>query len=392
MKLKTNVYLRPAAVITAVLLIAGCDSAAEDPSTPPPPEVSVAPVVVRDVAQWDEFTGRIEAAQMVELRPRVNGYIERVTYVEGTEVDKGDVLFVIDQRPYRAALEQARAELSQAQTELDLARTELARVARLAQARVISAEEHDQRKAAVARTEAEVRAAQAALEVARLDLEFTEVRAPIAGRAGRALVTAGNLAQVDTTVLTTIVSLDPVYVYFDGDEQTYLHYAAMERNGEHSGSRRGGKPLRVALAGEQGFPHEGELDFMDNRLDASTGTIRARGVLSNSERHFTPGLFARVQLLGSGTFRALLIDDRAVLTDQDRKYVYVVDEEGRAQRRDVRPGRLVDGLRVIEGGLEAGDRVIVHGVQKVFFPGMPVRATPIAMGDPPAKSNAASGY
>ena len=370
-----------AAVATVFGLLTGCDSAATSDAMPPPPAVSAAEVLVRDVTHWDEFTGRIEAIESVELRARVSGYIDRVGYVEGGRVEKGDVLFIIDPRPYRAALELARAELARAEAQAELARTELARAGKLAASRVISAEEHDQRRAAARQAEANVRAARAAVETAALDLEFTEVRAPIAGRAGRAEVTTGNLAQADATRLTTIVSLNPVYVYFEGDERTYLRYQAMERNGERANGRN---PVRVALSGEQGFPHEGVLDFMDNQLDPGTGTIRARALLSNAEGRFTPGLFARVQLLGSARVRALLVDDKAILTDQDRKYVYLLSADGTAQRRDVRVGRMVEGQRVVEAGLEPGDRVIVHGVQRIFFPGMPVQAQAIAMGDPPA--------
>jgi membrane fusion protein, multidrug efflux system len=379
-----------AAIMAAAALgiLTGCDSAANPDTRPPPPVVSVAQVLERDVTHWDEFTGRIEAVEAVELRARVSGYIEQVEYVEGGMVEKGDVLFTIDERPYRATLEQAHAELARAGTQAELARAELARAGRLAESRAISAEEHDQRRAAARQAEANVRAAQAVVETAALDLEFTRVRAPIAGRTGRARVTAGNLAQADATVLTTIVSLDPVHVYFDGDERTYLGYQAMARNGERPNGRN---PVRVALSGETGFPHEGVLDFMDNQLDPNTGTIRARAVLSNADALFTPGLFARVQLLGSGTYRALLVDDKAILTDQDRKYVYVLSEDGRALRRDIRPGRLVEGLRVVESGLEPGDRVIVHGVQRVFFPGMPVQAQTIAMGDPPAPPTGGPG-
>lgn len=368
------------ATVASLALLAGCESAADNDAPPPPPEVSVAEVLVRDVQHWDEFTGRIEAVESVELRPRVSGYIERVNFTEGGEVAKGDVLFVIDQRSYRAALARARADFARAKSEEGLANSELERARGLAEARAVSTEELEQKSAAVAQAQANVLAAQAAVDVAALDLEFTEVRAPVAGRAGRALVTTGNLAQADSTLLTTIVSLDPVYVYFESDERTFLRYVEMERNGERS---NGHNPVRVALANERGFPHEGKLNYMDNQVDPRTGTIRARALLSNADRRFTPGLFARVQLLGSGTFRALLVDDKAVLTDQDRKYVYVVGDDGLAMRRDVHTGRMVEGLRVIESGLSPGDQVIVHGVQKVFFPGMPVQAQQIAMGDPP---------
>jgi multidrug efflux system membrane fusion protein len=352
---------------------------------PPPPDVSVATVVTKEVRPWDEFTGHVEAVETVELRPRVSGYIERVNYVEGGEVAKGDVLFVIDHRTYRAELERAEAELARARTQTELAASEVARAKKLAEARAMSAEELDQRNSALAQAEANIRAAQSAVDVAKLNLEFTEVRAPISGRAGRALVTPGNLVstQPNATLLTTIVSLDPVYVYFEGDERSYLRYNAMSRNGTRASSRDVRNPVRVGLSGDAGFPYEGEMDFMDNQVNPDTGTIRARAMLANPDRVFTPGLFARVQLVASDSFTAMLIDEKAVLTDQDRKYVYVVADDGSAQRRDITLGRTVDGLRVVSAGLEADDRVIVHGVQKVFMPGMPVNPQVIAMGDPP---------
>lgn len=381
--MKTSTVLRVVAAVALVALLAACESSADQDAPPPPPEVSVAEVLVHEVQHWDEFTGRVEAVETVQLRPRVSGYIERVDFAEGGEVEKGDVLFVIDQRTYRAALARASADLARARSQENLAASELARARKLADNRAISTEELEQKAAALAQARANVQAAQANVDVAELELAFTEVRAPISGRAGRAMITAGNLAQADTTVLTSIVSLDAVHVYFESDERTFLRYGAMERNGERTDSRH---PVRVALADEPGFPHAGVLDYVDNQVDPRTGTIRARALLSNAEGKFTPGLFARVQLPGSGAFMATLVDDKAVLTDQDRKYVYVVNGEGLALRRDVQAGRMVDGLRVIESGLEPGDRVIVHGVQKVFFPGMPVHAQPVVMGDPPAPS------
>ena len=356
------------------------EKSADAANMPPPPEVSVAQVVSRDVRQWDEFTGRVTAVETVELRPRVSGYVERVAYEEGQEVRKGDLLFLIDQRSYRAAFDRARAELERARSESKLAGSELARAQTLVDARAISGEEFDARNAAATQGNAAVRAAEAALDRARLDLEFTEVRAPIDGRAGRAVVTVGNLAQADTTLLTTLVSLDPVHVYFEADEQTYLGYNELARRGERGESRN---PVRIGLANETGYPHSGTLDFTDNQVDSRTGTIRARAVVPNPDRVFTPGLFARVQLEGSGVFHALLIDDKAVLTDQDRKYVYVLGPGNTAVRRDIELGRMVGGLRVVSAGLEPADQVIVHGVQKVFVAGMPVTPQVIAMGDPP---------
>jgi multidrug efflux system membrane fusion protein len=366
--------------LAAALALAACGSGTAAPAAgPPPAQVDVAPVVSRVVHEWDEFNGRISAVDTVELRARVSGYIDRVAFEEGEEVEKGALLFVIDPRPYRAALAEAQATLERARSEARLARSQNARARQLIAARVISREEFESREARSAGTDAAVRAAEAAVAAARLDLEFTEVRAPIAGRAGRAHVTAGNLAQADATVLTTLVSLDPVYVDFEADERSYLRYNELARRGERAASDN---PVRVGLAGEAGFPHAGKVDFVDNRVDPRTGTIRARAVLPNPERRFTPGLFARVQLEGSGEFQALLIDEKAVLTDQDRKYVYVVGEGGVAQRKDVVLGRPVDGLRIVTEGLASTDRVVVGGVQKVFFPGMPLDATVVSMDVP----------
>lgn len=367
----------------SVALLYGCST--EATQAPPPPQVSVAEVVVRDVSQWDDFSGRIEAIEHVDLRPRVSGYIESVDYTEGQEVKAGDVLFTIDARTYRAALAQAEAELARVRTQAALGKSEAARAERLARLQAISVEQLDQRKSAAAQADANVQAAKAAVDAARLDLDFTEVRAPISGRAGRALITAGNLVTGEN-VLTSVVSLEKVHVHFDTDERSFLRYAEMARDGERPSERDARLPVQVGLVGEDGFPHHGEVDFLDNQVDRNTGTIRARAVLDNADRAFTPGLFARVRLLGSGEFRAVLIDDKAVLTDQDRKYVYVLDENNTAQRRDIVAGRTADGLRIVEQGLNAGDRVIVNGTQKVFFPGMPVDAQPVAMAPDAAAS------
>lgn len=367
----------------AAVLVTGCGSEAAEKNGPPPaPAVSVAAALARDIHPSDEFTGRVEAPETVEIRPRVSGYIHRMNFREGSEVRKGDVLFVIDPRPYRAELSRVQAELSRARAQSDLAHSEVARARKLLEARAISQEEHDQRIAAGAQTAANVRAAEAAAETARLNLEFTEVRSPIAGRAGQALVTEGNLVGPGATVLTTVVSLDPVYVYFEGDEQIFLRSADLARgNG-------GGATAFVGLSHEEGFPHEGRLDFVDNRVNPETGTIRSRVVVANGDRRFTPGLFARVKLMASGTQSAVLVDDKAVLTDQDRKYVYVLGAGNRAERRDVKLGRRVDGLRIVTAGLAAGEPVIVHGVQKVFFAGMPVQPQTVVMGDPPPPADA----
>jgi multidrug efflux system membrane fusion protein len=368
----------------SVAVTAGCVGQASESAQMPPPSVSAAPVLVKQISQWDDFSGRVEAVESVDLRPRVSGYIDRVNYTEGQEVRKGDVLFTIDSRSYRAELARAQADLARARSQAELGRSEAARAKKLSDLQAISTESYEQRRSAAAEAQANVAAAQAAVDAARLNLEFTQVRAPISGRAGRALVTAGNLVSAgdSASVLTTLVALDKMHVHFDTDERTFLHYAELARKGERPSENGAGVPVQIGLVGEEGFPHSGVVDFLDNQVDPTTGTIRARAVLDNADRAFTPGLFARVRVLGSGEFNALLIDDKAVLTDQDRKYVYVVDAKGTAQRKDVQVGRMADGLRIVESGLAKGDRVIVNGVQKVFFPGMPVDAKAVVMGAP----------
>lgn len=370
----------------SVAVIAGCNGNAAETAAPPPPAVSVAPVLVKPIKQWDEFSGRIEAVQTVQLRPRVSGYIESVNYHEGEEVRAGDVLFTIDARSYRAALEQAQAELARARSAASQTQGEADRAKKLTDVQAMSTELFEQRRAAANEASAQVQAAQAAVDAARLDLDWTKVRAPISGRAGRALVTAGNLVGTgeSASVLTTVVS-DQMHVHFDADEATFLRYQTLARDGERPSGRDGGLPVKVGLVGEDGYPHQGQVDFVDNQLSPGTGTIRVRALMDNNDHSLVPGLFARVQLPGSGEFKAMLVDDKAVLTDQDRKYVYVVDAEGKAQRRDVQLGRMADGLRIVNGGLKAGDKVIVDGVQKVFMPGMPVQAKEVAMQAPPAK-------
>lgn len=376
----TNRVRQGLTLLGMVLLItqlSGCDKGVAQNAAPPPPEVSAAPVLIKPVSQWDNFNGRVEAVQSVQLRPRVSGYIDAVNYREGDEVRKGQVLFTIDDRSYRAALEQAKAELARARSQASLARSESGRSEKLIGTQAISREAWEQRRSAASQAQADVLAAEAAVDMAQLNLDFTRVTAPIDGRASRAMITTGNLVTAgdSASVLTTLVSQQQMYVYFDVDENTFLNYQAMARQGQ----QRHALPVEIALVGEQGFPHQGKIDFLDNQLTASTGTIRMRALLDNQQRQFTPGLFARVRLPGSAQFEAVLIDDKAVLTDQDRKYVYVVDGEGKAQRRDIQPGAMVDGLRIVKSGLQSGDKVIIAGLQKVFMPGMPVTAQPVAM-------------
>lgn len=376
-----NFHLTAPGVLLLSVLLVGCDEGVAQNTAPQAPAVSAAEVVVKSISQWDSFNGRIEAVESVQLRPRVSGYIEKVNYTDGQEVKKGEVLFTIDDRTWRAALEQAQATLARAKTQASLARSEANRTDKLIHTNLVSREEWEQRRAAATQAQADIRAAQAAVDAAQLNLDFTNVTAPIDGRASRALITRGNLVTAgdSASVLTTLVSQKTVYVYFDVDESTYLHYQHLARSGQGASSNHLALPVEIGLVGEEGYPHQGKVDFLDNQLTPSTGTIRMRALLDNAQRQFTPGLFARVRLPGSAEFNATLIDDKAVLTDQDRKYVYVVDQEGKAQRRDITPGRLADGLRIVQQGLKPGDRVIVEGLQKVFMPGMPVNAKTVAM-------------
>jgi membrane fusion protein, multidrug efflux system len=360
------------------LSLSGCQrgKASAGAAAPPAPDVSVATVKPTPVHEWDEFNGRVSAIGTVEIRPRVSGYVQHVAYSEGDEVKQGDILFVIDPRPYQDALDSATAQLAHARATAQLAQLQYTRAQALMLSSAISHEEFEAHRGEYETGNADVQAAQAAVATARLNLSFTEVHAPISGRAGRAMLTPGNLAQADQTLLTTLVSQDPVYVYFDCDEQSYLRYNALMRQQGHAAQ---GSPVRVGLANETGFPHQGAVDFLDNQVDPATGTLRARAILPNPARLFTPGLFARVELDGRGQFKALLINDRAVLTDQDRKYVYVLGPNDTAVRRDVQLGRVADGLRVVESGLTEGDKIIVDGTQKIFFAGAPVKPREVAM-------------
>jgi len=336
------------------------------------PQVTVAPAVERVVADWDEFTGHFEAVNSVEVRPRIGGLVERVGFVEGALVRQGDVLFVIDSRPYQAEVARAEAVLAQARTRNQLAGMEVERAQKLVNSQAISREELDARTSGRAEGDAGVRAAEAAVRVARLNLEWTVVRAPISGRVGRAEITAGNIVQAGPTLLTTIVSLDPIYVYFDTDEAAYLKYMSAQGAGPN------GREVLVGLANESGFPHQGRLNFVDNQVNGASGTIRARAVLSNPTGQFTPGLFARVRLLGGQRHPATLVQDAAIGTDQDRKFVLVLKSDTTVEYRPVTTGRVVEGLRAIQSGLKPGERVVINGLMRVR-PGMKVAATTVPM-------------
>lgn len=365
--------------VAALPLLAACEkSPAATPSAAaaPAPKVSVADVLVRPVTEWDEVTGRLEAPESVIIRPRVSGYIDRVAFKEGALVKKGDLLFQIDPRPFQDEVNRLQAQLEQARATQTRTASEAARGNKLFDNKVIGSEENDARNAAATEARAAVAAIQAQLEAAKLNLSFTQVRAPIDGRVSRAELTEGNLVNADQSVLTSLVSTDKVYVYFDVDERVYLKYVDMQHKGELGGTT----PVYLALSNEDGFPHLGQLDFMDNQVNARTGTIRGRAVFDNRDSAFTPGLYARVRLVGSPTYDAALIDDAAVGTDLGKKFVLVLTQDGKVAYRGIELGPKLDGLRVVRTGLQKGDKIIVKGLQRVR-PGMPVDAEMVPMAD-----------
>ena len=372
-------YIYVIAVSVASLALSACGpSAAQSQAAMAPPQVNVAQALARQVTESDEFTGRFEAVEHVDVRPRVSGYISSVNFTDGSEVNKGDVLFVIDPRPYEAERNRARAQLAQARSQLELAKSQRDRATALLAKHAISQEEFDTRTAGNEQAEANVAAAQAALDSAALNLGFTRVLAPIAGRISRALVTSGNLVGAGQTLLTTVVSVDPIYVSFDGDEQVYLKYLKEAHAAAEGGTQEARSPVHVGLADERGYPHEGVLVFTDNALDPATGTIRNRARLDNHERLFAPGLFARIRLLGSAQHEAVLIQDGAVGTDQTERFVLVVGTDNKVSYRPVKLGPIVDGLRVVADGLAPGETIVVNGLQRVR-PGAQVSPQRVAM-------------
>ncbi|MEM6512470.1 MAG: efflux RND transporter periplasmic adaptor subunit [Pseudomonadota bacterium] len=372
--------IKTALLLCIALLLAACggSDAAQD-GGPPPVAVDVAEVLSESITEWDEFSGRLEAVDHIEIRPRISGYIAEVHFDEGAVISAGDLLFTIDPREYAASVASAEAEVARAETRLELAQQNLSRSEQLAEARAVSAEELEQRRGETRQADADLRATRAVLAQAELNLEFTRITSPIDGRVGAALADPGNLVVPAESLLTTVVSIDPIHVVFEGDEGIYLNYQAKAISGDRPSSRDNPNPVRVGLAGDSDYPYEGRMDFVDNSVDPSTGTIQGRALIPNPDGFLIPGLFARVRLIGSSGYDALLVNESAVLTDQTRKYVYVVGADNAAVRRDVRLGRNIEGLRVVESGLQAGERVIVNGVRKVFFSGAPVTPTVVPM-------------
>jgi len=366
----------------------------QSPAGGPPqaqvPEVTVALPIARRLTDWDEFTGRLTAREKVDVRPRLSGYITEVSFKEGTEVKAGDLLFTIDPRPYEAIVDRAEAVLAQAKTASDLAAVEAKNANALRQGQAISQEESERRLKSAAGEQAAVRGAEAALRAAQLDVEFTQVRAPITGRISDARVTVGNLVTGgtrDSTLLTTIMAQDPIYCDIEVDERSALKYREMHKSGERKSAMFVNIPAEMALVTQTGWPHKGEIDFVDNQINPATGTIRARAVFPNPDRLMSPGFFAKVRIPGSGEYEALLIRDSAVGDDQGSSFVWVIDAEDKAVYRPITLGPLLEGMRVVRSGLKADERVVVLGLMSVRN-GVKVKPTQAEMEPKPATTKA----
>jgi membrane fusion protein, multidrug efflux system len=363
----------PITALNLMLVASGCSRTAQQPQ-PPPPTVTVEPVSKQDIVEWDEFTGRTEAIEAVDLRPRVSGHIQEIRFQSGQLVKKGDVLFVIDPRWHKAEFDQRQAEYQQAKVRLENAEREARRTEQLLATKAISAEDADARVARFNEAKAALLAAEATRDFARLDYEYTEVRAPIDGRVSRALRTVGNYVSGipgASTLLTTLVSVDPVYVYADVDENSLLKFNELAHAQKLASNGDGKIPVELQLADEEGFPHQGYIESFDNRLDPGTGSILLRAVFPNSDRRIVPGLFARIRVPLSERYSALLVEERAIGTDQGQKFVLTLSPTNTVVYRSVKLGPTVEGKRIVRSGLEPGEQIVVNGLQRVR-PGMPV--------------------
>jgi len=342
--------------LAAAAVLAACGAQAKQEVAPPPAQVTITAVAFKSLRQWDDFTGRLEAIDTVEIRPRVGGYVDGARFQEGARVHKGQVLFEIDPRPFQAEANRANAEVARARAQLDLAIVNRERGQRLIDQNALARSEFDRLSSEEKAAQANLAAASAAYQTARLNLEFTRVVSPIEGRVSKALITRGNLV-TQADLLTTVVSDTPIYAAFNADEQTFLKYAAAER-GKQS-------PVYMGLMTEDGYPHQGKLAFIDNAMDAKSGTISGRAIFANGDGRFTPGLFARIRLVSDASQNVALAPDRAVATDLGKRFVVVVGKDNKAEYRPVEIGPLAGNLRIIRSGLKPGDRVIVGGLQKV---------------------------
>lgn len=369
------------AIFTGILLLCACNrpqSNNNHAAAPPKPVVEVSQPIQRDIVEWDEYTGRLQAVESVEVRARVSGYLNKILFKDGGKVKKNDLLFEIDPRPYLAQFNQAQAELNNAKSKLSLAQNDFQRAKRLLKEQAISEEEYDTRSKNVTQAQASLESAQATVKLAELNVNYTQIRSPINGRISRKLITIGNLVAADNTLLATIVSVDPIYLYVDADERSVLKYKRLALEGKRQSAVDHKVPLQMALIDELDYPHEGYIDYVDPELNPATGTVRARAVFENPDELLKPGLFARVRVPGSGKYIAQLINDKAIAMDQGKQYVYVVDKNNKVEYRPIVTGPMHEGLRVVTNGLTQQDWIIVNGIQYVR-PGAEVQASQKAM-------------
>ena len=367
-----------ASIAAVVLSACGQPEAAGTGAAPTAPTVDVATVVEQRITEWDEFTGRLQAPETVALMPRVSGYLDKVLFTEGALVKAGELLFQIDDRAFTADVNRLKAELQSAISQQKLADSDYQRAEQLRSQKAIAEEVLDARRARKDQSASQVAAVKAALSKAELDLSHTQVRAPISGRVSNALITAGNYLQAGQSQLTSIVSTDRMYAYFDADEQTYLKYVQLAAAGKRADSRSEASPVLMALSSDHDYRFTGALDFLDNSINPQTGTIRARAVFSNNDNSLIPGLFAKIKLVGSASYQGILIDDKAVGTDLNNKFVLVVDDKQQLQYRPVTLGEKVGGLRIVTSGLKASETIVVNGLQRVR-PTMQVTPNPVKM-------------
>ncbi|MEC8232495.1 MAG: efflux RND transporter periplasmic adaptor subunit [Pseudomonadota bacterium] len=372
-------FTRLLAVLSLTALVAACGGDEQDPSQSMQANagvpVDVAAVVMQRLTEWDNFTGRLESPQIVALRPRVSGYIDFVAFKEGEYVEQGQTLFLIDNRTFKAEVARLTAQLEESKSRLELAEQNYKRAHKLRKTQAVSEEVLDARLAEKNQALASLNQTQAALEVARLNRGFARVEAPISGRISRANITEGNFVTAGQTELTRIVSTDRLYAYFDIDEQTYLNYVSSS-----NATSVNDKPVALRLANESDYQHWGQIDFIDNQVNGSTGTLRVRAVFNNEEGRLIPGLFAHLKLAGGTNEQGILIKEKAIGTDLNNKYVLVVNEENKVEYRAVTLGDKVGSMRIIKSGLAASDTIVVDGLQRVR-PGAPVSANEVPMGD-----------
>jgi membrane fusion protein, multidrug efflux system len=348
----------------------------------PKPSVEVSQPIQREIVEWDEYNGRLEAVEAVEVRARVSGYLNKILFKDGGKVKKNDLLFEIDPRPYSAQLNQAKAEYDQAKSKRELAQGDFQRAKRLLKEQAISEEEYDTRSKNVVQSEAALQSAKAQVELAQLNVDYTQIRSPIDGRISRKLITVGNLVSADSTLLANIVSIDPIHLFIDADERSVLKYRRLALAGKRESAIDHRVPLEMALIDEQDFPHKGYIDYVDPEINPATGTVRARAVFNNPDELLKPGLFGRVRVPGSGKYSAQLISDKAVGMDQGKKFVMVLAKDNKAEFRPISTGAMHEGLRIVTAGLAQSDQVIVNGLQFVR-PGAKVQATQIPMPESP---------